>query len=85
MGAPWARELKYPKRNWPVQQAGNTLIYTDRPSKRQMLAYDDRVEWITDWSLILGRLKSLHGENAKASVYPCGKLQFDSKKNPLDL
>jgi nickel-dependent lactate racemase len=85
MGAPWARELRYPKRNWPVQQAGNTLIYTDRPSKRQMLAYDDRVEWITDWSLILGRLKSLHGENAKVSVYPCGKLQYDSKKNTLDL
>ncbi len=85
MGAPWARILGYPKRRWPVKQAGETLVYTDRPNRRQMLAYHDRVEWLTDWSLILGRLVELHGEDATAAIYPCGKLQFDAEKNPLSL
>jgi hypothetical protein len=85
MGAPWARILGYPSRRWPVKQAGNTLVYTDRPNRRQMLAYDDRVEWLTDWSLILGRLTELHGDDATAAIYPCGKLQFDPEKNPLSV
>jgi nickel-dependent lactate racemase len=85
MGAPWNRILGYPSRRWPVKQAGETLVYTDRPNRRQMLAYDDRVEWLTDWSLILGRLVELHGDDATAAIYTCGKLQFDPEKNPLSL
>jgi hypothetical protein len=83
LGAPWTRELRYPNKRWPVKQAENTLVYTDRPSRRQELSYDERVEWLTDWGLILGRLMDLHGEEASASVYPCCKIQFDSDKYPL--
>jgi len=85
MGAPWARTQGYPRRNWPVKQAENTIVYTDRPSKRQSLAYDERVEWLTDWTTILGRLIELHGDDATASVYPCGKIQFDSNESPLEI
>ena len=85
MGAPWTRILGYPTRKWPVQQAGETLVYTDRPNRRQMLAYDDRVEWLTDWNLISSRLMELHGETATAAIYPCGKIQFDAEKNPLSI
>jgi hypothetical protein len=77
--------LGYPARKWPVKQAGDTLIYTDRPNRRQMLAYDDKVEWLTDWSLILDRLVELHGEDAATAIYPCGKIQFDAEKNPLSI
>ena len=85
MGAPWIRILGYPTRRWPVQQAGDALVYTVRSNRRQILAYDDKVEWLTDWSLILGRLEELHGEDATASIYPCGKIQFDAEKNPLSI
>jgi nickel-dependent lactate racemase len=85
MGAPWTRTMGYPNRRWPVEKAKNTLVYTDRPSKRQILSYDDRVEWLTDWNIILGRLIELHGEEATVSVYPCGKIQFDSNESPLEI
>jgi len=45
MGAPWQRICGYPTRRWPVKQADRILVFTDRLSKRQMLTYDDRVEW----------------------------------------
>ena len=85
MGAPWRRIQSYPSRRWPVEQAGNAIVYTGRPSKRQMLAYDDKVAWLTEWEQVLGRLREAHGEEASVAVYPSGKLQFDSAKNPLTI
>jgi nickel-dependent lactate racemase len=85
MGAPWQRICGYPSKRWPVKQAGRIIVYTDRLSKRQMLAYDDRIEWLTDWDEVLKRLKETHGEEASVAVYPCGKIQFDAGKYPLDI
>ena len=85
MGAPWQRICGYPSKRWPVKQAGRIIVYTDRLSKRQMLAYDDRIEWLTDWDEVLKRLKETHGEEAQVAVYPYGKIQFDATKYPLDI
>jgi len=85
MGAPWQRICGYPSKRWPVKQADRIIVYTDRLSKRQMLAYDDRVEWLTDWDEVLKRLKETHGEEAQVAVYPYGKIQFDARKYPLDI
>ena len=85
MGAPWQRICGYPSKRWPVKQAGRIMVYTDRLSKRQMLAYDDRIEWLTDWDEVLKRLKEAHGEEAQVAVYPYGKIQFDARKYPLDI
>jgi len=85
MGAPWQRICGYPTRRWPVKQADRVLVYTDRLSKRQMLTYDDRVEWYTDWNKVLEELKTVHGEEASVAVYPYGKIQFDAAKSPLDI
>ena len=85
MGAPWQRICGYPSKRWPVKQAGRIIVYTDRLSKRQMLAYDDRIEWLTDWDEVLKRLKETHGEEAAVAVYPYGKIQFDARKYPLDI
>ncbi len=85
MGAPWKRICGYPSKRWPVKQAGRILVYTDRLSRRQMLAYDERIEWLTDWSDVLNRLQDIHGEEASVAVYPYGKTQFDAEKNPLEV
>ena len=85
MGAPWQRICGYPSKRWPVKQAGRILVYTDRLSRRQMLAYDERVEWLTDWGMVLNRLIEVHGEEASVAVYPYGKTQFDAEKNPLEV
>ncbi|MBA7607414.1 hypothetical protein ES703_14573 [subsurface metagenome] len=85
MGAPWLRICGYPSKRWPVKQADRIIVYTDRLSKRQMLAYDDRIEWLTDWDGVLRRLKEAHGEEASVAVYPYGKIQFDARKYPLDI
>jgi nickel-dependent lactate racemase len=85
MGAPWQRICGYPSKRWPVKQAGRILVYTDRLSRRQMLAYDERVEWLTDWGEVLNRLIEIHGEEASVAVYPYGKTQFDAEKNPLEV
>jgi nickel-dependent lactate racemase len=85
MGGPWNRICGYPNRRWPVKQAGNILVYTDRISKRQMLSYDDNVEWFTEWNQILKRLETKHGNDALVSIYPYGKIQFDSNKHPLEI
>ncbi len=85
MGAPWQRICGYPSKRWPVKQAGRILVYTDRLSRRQMLAYDERVEWLTDWGEVLNRLKETHGDEASVAVYPYGKTQFDAEKNPLEV
>jgi hypothetical protein len=68
-----------------VKQADRILVYTDRLSRRQMLAYDERVEWLTDWDKVLKQLVEVHGEAATVAVYPYGKIQFDAKKTPLDI
>jgi len=85
MGAPWQRICGYPRKRWPVKQAGHVLVYTNRLSRRQMLAYDEKVEWMTDWGEVLNRLIEIHGEEASVAVYPYGKTQFDAKKNPLEV
>ena len=85
MGAPWQRICGYPSKRWPVEQAGRVIVYTDRLSRRQMLSYDERVEWLTDWGEVLRRLTEVHGEEASVSVYPYGKIQFDAAKNPLEV
>jgi nickel-dependent lactate racemase len=84
MGAPWQRICGYPNKRWPVKQADRILVYTDRLSKRQMLSYDDRIEWMTSWEEILRRLLEIHGDEVTVAVYPYGKIQFDSRKNPLE-
>lgn len=84
MGAPWKRICGYPDRSWPVKEADRILVYTDRLSRRQMLGYDERVEWLVDWSEIIKRLEEIHGEEASVAVYPYGKIQFDATQYPLD-
>jgi nickel-dependent lactate racemase len=85
MGAPWKRIHNYPNKRWPVKQADNTIVFTNRLSKRQMLAYSDKVIWLTNWDDVLDRLINIHGESASVAVYPSGKLQFDSAKSPLSI
>ena len=68
-----------------MKQADTILVYTDRITKRQMLSYDDRVEWITDWDQMLKRLTTIHGKDASVAVYPYGKIQFDASKHPLEI
>jgi hypothetical protein len=85
MGAPWRRIQGQHRNRWPVEQAENTIVYTNRLSKRHMLAYGDRVSWMTEWDSVLQRLVEIHGEEASVAVYPSGKLQFDSAKNPLSI
>jgi len=85
MGAPWRRMQGYPNRSWPVKQAGQIIVYTNRLSMRQTIRYGDEVEWATDWEQVLKRLREIHGEEAKVAVYPCGKIQFDPGKHPLDI
>ncbi len=85
LGAPWNRiRGQYPRR-WPVKQAGHIIVYTNRLSRRHILQYDDRVEWITDWDVVLKRLRELHGDEASVAVYPFGKIQFNGNKYPLVL
>jgi len=85
LGAPWNRMQGYPSRRWPVEQAGNIIVYTNRRSRRQMLYYNDRVEWTTDWDSVLRRLRELHGDDASVAVYPCAKIQFNGDRYPLVL
>ena len=68
-----------------MEQAENAIVYTNRLSMRHMLAYSDRVSWMTEWDSVLQRLVEVHGEEASVAVYPSGKLQFDSAKNPLSI
>ena len=85
MGAPWRRIQGQHRNRWPVEQAENAIVFTNRLSKRHMLAYNDRVSWMTEWDSVLQRLVEIHGEEASVAVYPSGKLQFDSAKNPLNI
>jgi nickel-dependent lactate racemase len=85
MGAPWQRICGYPDKRWPVKQAGRILVYSDRLSKRQMLAYDEKVEWLTEWDQVLKQLIEIHGDEASVAVYPYGKIQFDTEKNLLEI
>jgi len=85
MGEPWNRMQGYPNRRWPVEQAGRVIVYSSRVSRRQVLRHSEKVEWMTSWDAVLGRLQELHGDDASVAVYPYGKIQFDGDKNPLAL
>jgi nickel-dependent lactate racemase len=85
MGEQWERICGYPSKRWPVKQADRILVYSDRLSRRQMLSYDNKVEWYTDWEKVLKELETVQGDDANVAVYPYGKIQFDSTKNPLSI
>jgi hypothetical protein len=70
---------------WISFQTDRILVYSDRLSRRQMLSYDNKVEWYTDWEKVLKELETVQGDDANVAVYPYGKIQFDSTKNPLSI
>jgi nickel-dependent lactate racemase len=83
MNTQWRRLRGYPGKRWPVKQANNVLIFSDKLSRSHILDYDDRVEWATSWDVIIDKLQTLHGDEARVAVYPCGKIQFDPNNYPL--
>jgi hypothetical protein len=85
MGRPWQRMNNYPERQWPVKQADNIIVYSNRPSKRQKLKYKEEVEWQNEWNSIINRLIELHGDDASVSIYPVGKIQFNKPKYSLEI
>jgi len=48
-----------------------------------MLSYSDKVEWKTEWDMVLSMLKEIHGKEALVVIYPCPSLQFDPESLPL--
>jgi hypothetical protein len=83
MEGQWRRLQGYPERRWPVKQANNIMVFTDRLSRRHMLGYQDSVEWATRWDVIIDQLKKLHADEARVAIYPCGKIQFNPIRFPL--
>jgi nickel-dependent lactate racemase len=81
----WARMEGYPRRVWPVKQAGKIMVWSEKIVKRNMLRLAEKVEWIPEWQGIVKQLKAVHGENATAMVFPCSRVQFDPSKAPLVL
>jgi nickel-dependent lactate racemase len=80
----WGRMKGYPNRPWPVKQAGNIIVWSDKIAMRNRLRYNERVEWMSDWDNIIHKLTAIHGEDATVDVFPCSKIQFDSN-TPLNL
>jgi nickel-dependent lactate racemase len=81
----WARMEGYPRRRWPVKQAGKIMVWSEKIAKRNMLRLSEKVEWIPEWQRIVKQLEAVHGENATAMVFPCSRVQFDPSKAPLVL
>ena len=81
----WARMEGYPHRLWPVKQAGQIMVWSDKIAKRNMLKYDEKVKWIPDWQSIAKQLEAVHGDKATAMVFPCSRVQFDPTDAPLVL
>jgi hypothetical protein len=81
----WARMEGYPRRRWPVKQAGKIMIWSEKIVKRNMLRLAEKVEWTPEWKGIVEQLKAVHGENATAMVFPCSRVQFDPSQAPLVL
>jgi nickel-dependent lactate racemase len=83
MRSQWRRLQGYPGKRWPVKQANNVMVFSDKLSRSHILDYDDRVEWATSWDAIIDKLQTLHGNDARVAVYPCGKIQFNPDDYPL--
>ena len=83
MRSQWRRLQGYPGKRWPVKQADNVMVFSDKLSRSHILDYDDHVEWATSWDVIIDKLQTLHWKDAKVAVYPCGKIQFNPHDNPL--
>ncbi len=81
----WARMKGYPNRLWPVKQAGRVMVLTERIAKRNLLRYDKRVEWMSEWQCLIEELKAIQGEEATVMVFPCSRVQFDPSEAPLVL
>lgn len=81
----WARMEGYPNGLWPVKQAGKIMVWSEKIAKRNMLRYDEKVEWINEWDVILEKLRAVHGEDAVVKIFPCSRVQFDPDGAPLTL
>ncbi len=81
----WARMEGYPRRRWPVKQAGKIMVWSEKIVKRNMLRLAEKVEWIPEWQGIVKQLKAVHGEKATAMVFPCSRVQFNPSQAPLVL
>ena len=74
----WARLHNYPNRLWPVKQAENILVWSQKIAKRNMLRYSESVNWLKQWDDVVTKLQALHGDAATVNVFPCSRVQFDS-------
>ena len=81
----WARMEGYPRRLWPVKQAGKIMVWSEKIVKRNTLRLDEKVEWVPEWQRIVKQLNEVHGDNATAMVFPCSRVQFDPSEAPLIL
>lgn len=84
-GQPPLAEFFRKKPNPTIPQAGQTIIYTNKLVRRSIMQYSDRVQWLTEWSEVIKRLKAVHDEDATMAFYPCASIQFDPEKLPLKL
>jgi nickel-dependent lactate racemase len=81
----WARMEGYPRRWWPVKQAGKIMVWDEKIAKRNVLRYNEKVEWMPEWQSIMKELEAAHGDHATAMVFPCSRVQFDPSEAPLVL
>lgn len=73
-------------KQWPIEQAGHVIVLDklrNMNGNRGKMQYDERVEWLDDWSLVLKRLKEIHGDKASVAVFPTAAFQFDPDQYPL--
>lgn len=81
----WARIEGYPHRLWPVKQAGQIMVWSEKIAKRNMLRYNEKIKWMPEWQSIAKQLEAVHGDKATALVFPCSRVQFDPTDAPLVL
>jgi len=72
-------------RQWPIKQAGHTIIYDKLMDMHKKIQFDERVEFLDNWPSVVRRLKEIHGDTASIAVFPTAALQFNPQKYPLIL
>lgn len=70
-------------KEWPIKQAGHTLVFDNIMDMHEKMQFDERVEFYDRWTTITKRLNEIHGNKASVAVFPTAAFQFNPEKYPL--
>jgi nickel-dependent lactate racemase len=73
----------YSAKQWPIRQAGQTIVLDNLMDMHERMQFDPRVEFYDGWEKVSERLVEKYPDYATVAVFPTAAFQFNPEQYPL--